>query len=93
MQNGVKRIRAPLTPPTFHPINDYRHVLKLCVNDYVARVPAIEHKINVVEANLQVVPFMKDGLIFMKNELIAVHNRINQINNLLENNRLNPPNI
>lgn len=89
MENGVKRIRACL--PTFHPINDYRHVLKLCANDYVMRVPGIEHKIKVVETNLDLVPFLASGLVCMKNELVEVKERINQINNLLENNRLNNP--
>lgn len=91
MLNGVKRIRAPLTKPVIHPINDYRCLLKECQNDYLARVPFIENKINVVEANLHIVPFLADGLAFAKNELIEVHNRINQINNVLENDRLNIP--
>ena len=82
MQNGVKRVRSCL--PVYYPINDYRHLLKECVNDYTARIPVIENKINVVEKNLHVVPFLKDGLICMKNELTAVKDRIIKINNVLE---------
>ena len=91
MRNGVKRIRMPLTPVYIHPINDYRHMLNECVNDYTLRIPVIENKINVVETNISFVPFLEGGLKAMKNELIDVRNRVNQINNLLENNRLNKP--
>jgi hypothetical protein len=91
MLNGAKRIRAPLTPVYVHPINDYRHLLRECGNDYLARIPVIENKINVVEKNLHAVPFLEGGLICMKNELTDVKKRVNQINNVLENNRLNAP--
>lgn len=91
MLNGVKRIRTPLTPVYVHPINDYRHLLKECVNDYIIQIPVIENKINVVEINLHVVPFLEGGLICMKNELTNVKKRVHQINNVLENNRLNAP--
>ena len=91
MLNGAKRIRAPLTPVYVHPINDYRHLLKECSDDYTARIPVIENKINVVETNLEFVPFLEGGLKCMKNELIEVRNRVNQINNVLEKYRLNIP--
>lgn len=102
MLNGAKRIRIPLAPsvpkvptapiPPAVPINDYVCLLNECANDYVARIPSIEHKINVVEANMGLIPFMEDGLAIMKNELAAVKNRVNQINNILEkNNCLNIP--
>jgi hypothetical protein len=94
MLNGAKRIRAPLAPlaPVYvHPINDYRYLLRECANDYIARIPVIENKINVVETNLHAVPFLEGGLKCMKNELNEVKDRVNRINNVLENDRLNIP--
>jgi hypothetical protein len=82
--NGVKRIRK--APPK---INDLTYVLKECFNDYVAQISAIEHKINVVETNIQIVPFMENRLPYMRMELQKVKDRITQISRALESNCLN----
>lgn len=81
--NGVKRIRkAP-------PINDINSLLKECFNDYVAQISFIEHKIKVIETNIQIVPFMENGLHQMRMDLQKVKDRVNQISRALESNCLN----
>jgi hypothetical protein len=97
MQKGVKRIRAPiaqlelpspLPPPPLHcpsmPINDYRFLLGECLKDYTFRVPMIEHKINIIKKNLDLVPNMQGSIDYLESELSDTHCRINQINELLE---------
>ena len=87
LMKKIIRLRHGSHAPTLP--NDCAETLKLCANDVAGRIPVIIHKINVVQTNIEVVPFMKDGLVHMKNELIATLNLQNNINNLLEKYRLN----
>jgi hypothetical protein len=64
-------------------------VLKMCANDVAARLPGIVHKINVVQTNIEVVPFMRDGLERMKNELDYTLELQTKINNVIEKYCLN----
>jgi len=83
----MKKIRRINTEPGLP--EDCATVLKLCENDVTTRIPYIRHKINVVETNISVVPFLKEGLECMKNELTKTLELQTLINNVIKKYRLN----